>query len=194
MADYEYDVFFSYKRDELTREWHEKVKVLLEYWIRQELNVTKIRIFMDTEDIKTGDKWKQIIEKSLRNSKCLVGIWSPDYFHSRWCLSEWASFRERDKIIKQDSPIILPARYHDGDSFPEEARNLQSRDFTEFNSTMAYFWKSEDGFEFEKKLKEFAKEIAEAIKNAPEYRDDFPIIIIEEQDVQEPKKIERITV
>jgi hypothetical protein len=35
--DYEYDVFFSYKRHTLTRNWTKKVRDLFEYWLTQQL-------------------------------------------------------------------------------------------------------------------------------------------------------------
>ena len=48
---YEYDAFFSYKRDHESDEWHERVKDKLIFWLKQELGRQDIRIFFDTEEI-----------------------------------------------------------------------------------------------------------------------------------------------
>ncbi len=138
-------------------------------------------IFFDTEEIETGDKWKVKIEECLKRSKCLVPILSPDYFHSAWCRSEWETFLAREKMLDlQTGGLIIPAIYHDGEHFPEEAGRIQSADFTEYNSTMAFFWNSEDGYNFEKqKLQDFAKDIAAKIIRAPNFREDFPIVVVE---------------
>lgn len=140
-----------------------------------------MEIFFDTEEIKTGDQWKSKIEDSLKRSKCLVPILSPDYFHSSWCRSEWETFLEREKMLSMKTGrLIIPAIFHDGEHFPEEAKNIQAMDFTEYNSTMTFFWKSEDGYNFEKKkLKAFAGDIAKKLKNAPAYKKNFPIVIVD---------------
>ncbi len=181
MSGYEYDIFFSYKRDKQSNHWHEKVVSKVEFWLRKELNRSSVDIFFDTEEIKTGDQWKNKIEDSLKRSKCLVPILSPDYFHSSWCRSEWETFREREKMLHLPTGgLIIPAIYHDGEHFPQEAKNIQSMDFTEYNSNMVFFWKSEDGYNFEKrKLKAFAGDIAKRIKKAPDYKKDFPIVIVD---------------
>jgi hypothetical protein len=56
---YQYDVFFSYKRDPESDAWHQKVKDELAYWLKMELNRPKVNIFFDTEDIRSGQRWQQ---------------------------------------------------------------------------------------------------------------------------------------
>ena len=69
---YEYDVFFSYKRDPESDDWHEKVKARLEFWLKQELEKQDVRIFFDKEDIKTGDQWRERLSDALKQSRCIV--------------------------------------------------------------------------------------------------------------------------
>ncbi len=194
MSGYIYDAFFSYKRDMLSNKWHEKVMSILEYWIKMELNKTDIKIFIDTENIETGEKWQKKIANSLKKSKCLIAMLSPDYFNSQWCLSEWKTFinREKDHGIRF-SGLIAPARYHDGNHYPKEAKDIQSVDFSEYSSTMEAFWKTEDAYEFEKvKLKAFAKDVARKINRAPEYDDNFPVVLVDPDVIPPPKSIKRI--
>src|SRR5437762_14043948 len=39
---YQYDVFFSYKRDPESDHWHENVKTKLEFWLKHELNRSRV--------------------------------------------------------------------------------------------------------------------------------------------------------
>lgn len=194
MNGYEYDAFFSYKRDPLSNEWHEKVMSILEHWIRMELNKKDMKIFIDTEDIETGAKWKEKIADSLKKSKCLIAILSPEYFNSQCCLSEWKTFIKRGKDYKlKFSGLITPARYHDGDHYPQEAKDIQSVDFSEYSATTAAFWETKDAYEFEKvKLKAFAKDVAKKINNAPNYDDNFPVIIADHNDIHHLPPITRV--
>ena len=197
MSGYQYDVFFSYKRDEQSNEWHSIVASKLEFWLRKELNKPEVSIFIDTEDIETGERWRMKIEDSLKKSKCLVALLSPDYFHSPWCVSEWQTFVAREKILEElgitVGGLIVPAIYHDGEHFPKEAMDIQAVDFSDYNSTMAFFWNSEDGYIFERdKLKAFSKDIAKTIRRAPDYREDFPIVIVDSKDIGRKVPIRRI--
>ena len=89
--------------------------------------------------------------------------------------------------------LIVPAKYHDGEHFPTDARDIQAVDFSDYNSTMAFFWKSEDGYIFERdKLKAFSKDIAKTIRSAPDYREDFPIVIVDSNDISHKVSIGRI--
>jgi hypothetical protein len=56
MADYQYDVFFSYKRHSLTLDWTRQVHLQLELWLGEELN-RPANIFVDTAQIETGMRW-----------------------------------------------------------------------------------------------------------------------------------------
>lgn len=188
---YEYDAFFSYKRDRETDAWHETVKDKLLVWVGQELS-RNIRVFFDTEDIRTGMRWRRKVGDALLSSKCLICVWSPLYFKSAWCISEWRSFLERGKIV--DRELILPASFFDGETFPEEARDTQFVDFSEFASTMPRFWDTELAVKFEQHyLKPFAKELARIIRAAPPFKQDFPIVEANARDIREDDVIDRIS-
>jgi hypothetical protein len=173
--DYQFDAFFSYKRDPESDNWHERVKDKLAFWLRQELQRTDVRIFYDREDIRTGTRWHAKLSSALKSSRCIICIWSPLYFQSKWCISEWKSFVVRSELVRRD--LILPASYFDGESFPPEARAVQFSDFSNYASTMPRFWDTELAVEFENNLlRPFASDIAAIIRDAPAYDDAFPVI------------------
>jgi len=188
--DYQYDVFFSYKRDRESDEWHEHVKNKLAHWLRQELGRLEVRIFFDTEEIRTGEHWRQKLGDALKRSRCIVCIWSPLYFRSKWCVSEWMTFVERERLAKRE--LIMPASYFDGDTFPPNATAKQFLDFSEFASTMPKFWDTESAVEFEeKRLRPFARDLAAMIRRAPPYDDAFPVVEAPDNQVEAEKTIER---
>ncbi len=174
--DYEYDVFFSYKRQELTLNWTREVFSRLSLWLSEELN-QKARLFLDETSIEVGDVWPDKIKDALKHSRCMVGVWSPTYFQSPWCVSEWKSFLEREKIVQLASHrLIAPLKFHDGEHFPAEAQHVQWQDVTQYAFTVRAFWDSQKAMELEEKLKTFAHRLASIVREAPPFRQNWPIV------------------
>jgi hypothetical protein len=175
---YQYDVFFSYKHTEQSLYWHEKVKDLLQGWLTQELGGINARIFMDREEIKTGQDWKDRLGIGLKHSKCLVPVWSPSYFQSPYCLSEWRAFQQRETIAARK--LIAPIRYHDGDFFPAEARKVQMADFRNLTSNVDPFWGTRRAVMVEDKIKLLAQDVATLVKQAPDFDSEWQTELVDD--------------
>jgi hypothetical protein len=174
--DYIYDVFFSYKRHELTAEWTRRVHDHLKLWLSQEIQ-RPAEMFVDVETIETGDVWPDEIRHALSASKCMVSIWSPLYFQSNWCVSEWQTFLEREKLVNAGSRgLIAPVRFHDGDLFPPEARTVQSLDLTRYASCFPAFWASPRSLELEDQIKGLARTVAQILGRVPLFQNNWPIV------------------
>ena len=178
MEDYEYHFFYSYKRNDRTKLWHEEVKGTLEHYVRMELNIPKVNIFFDQDDIKSGDRWKSVIKDALKKSRCLVPFLSPDYFHSRWCYSEYRAFVERSASYKLDN-MIVPVKYFDGESYQKEIEDINFVDFNKYNNPRPAFWNTTKAVDFDDELQHFAKDIAAKIKAAPPYQSEFEPVLLE---------------
>lgn len=191
---YQYDAFFSYKRDPQSDRWHEIVKEKLKFWLGMELNrpSDSITIFFDTEEIRTGARWQTKLSDALKRSKCIACVWSLYYFQSRWCVSEWRTFRDREQLFNRE--LVLPASFHDGKHFPPEARDSKFLDFSDYTSTIpSSLWNSELALEFEnKRLKVFARDLASLINNAPPFQDDFPVTEATDEHIIQEEEIGRI--
>jgi len=179
----QYDVFFSYKRNDLTEVWHNKVVERLEFWLNNELPDRDVAIFYDKESIEIGDRWRTKIGEALKHSRCIVAVLSPDYFKSKWCYAEILSFLKRQETLEVGGGLIMGARFHDGHSFPSKIKAIQQLDFSEYASVNASFWETRKAAEFGEKIKEFAQVIAGHIKNAPDFQSDFPVVIPDENDL-----------
>ena len=186
---YIYDAFFSYKRDLESDAWHAKVKAKLEFWVRQELQRQDVRIFFDTEEIHTGNRFKQKLASALKQSRCVVCVWSPLYFQSKYCYSEWSTFLHREKITQKE--LVLPASFHDGESFPANAKAIQYLDFSPFANTMPAFWDTAEAVRFQPLLQQFARDLANMIRDAPPYDDGFPIVDVPDEELSQEETIGR---
>ena len=176
-TDYEWDVFFSYKRDPLTAQWNREVVNHVRFWLTQELGGAPARIFVDDAEIEVGDRWPEHLKQALCCSKCMATIWLPSYFQSAWCMSEWKSFLTRARRAQIDPKgLIAPMRFHDGEYFPEEARAIQWIDVSTYASTIPSFWTTSKAQEFlEDGIKPFARGLANMVRLAPPFEPDFPI-------------------
>lgn len=176
--DYEYDVFFSYKRDPLILDWIDEVVRRFRFWLTQEMGGAESRVFLDRQRIDMGEHWPEALKAAIRSSRCLVGVWSPSYFQSAWCISEWRSFVAREEVLGLVSPhgLIAPVRFHDGEYFPTDAAAIQSCDVSSYTATLPAFWQTQRAVEFEDVLKTFAHSVAAMIRRAPPFRPDWPIV------------------
>jgi hypothetical protein len=175
---YEFEIFFSYKRSADTSAWHTGLKDSLAHWVSEELGGGGINVFFDLEDINVGARWKAKILDALCSSKCLVAVWSPEYFCSKYCVAEWLTFDKRSKLFNRE--LIAPASRVDGQHFPNDARNLQIAKFNDYALTATKFWDTAYAAEFEVQLvKPFARGVAKLIRQAPDFVDNFPVVNID---------------
>jgi hypothetical protein len=185
--DYKYDVFFSYKQHSKALDWTRGLYERLEFWLEQELG-HKPKLFIDAEEIKVGDRWPERLKEALRLSRCMVCVWSPPYFQSEWCLSEWRSFLERERQLGLKSHgLIAPLAFHDGEDFPEEARAVQWIDVSSYAYTVPGFWKNQRAMDLEALLKPFCRSVAEIIRSAPQFSCDWPLVEVPAPAVPEIK-------
>ena len=175
-TDYAYDVFFSYKRHGQTAEWARNVQKLLDLWLSEEMR-RPVTMFVDVGSIEVGDRWPDMLKEGLVLSRCMVGVWSPMYFQSSWCVSEWKSFLEREKIMNMvPHGLIAPVCFHDGEHFPPEAQQVQSLDLRPYASALPAFWKSPRSLELEDRIKTLAGSVAKILQRAPPFQRNWPIV------------------
>jgi hypothetical protein len=184
---YKSDVFISYKRDDFRDEWlSEHFLPAFRSYVREEIARTckrqSIGIYFDETEIvsdkrkmkdrhglEPGDEWRAALRDAIKTSRCVVCLWSPEYFFSQWCTIEWRSFIERGKATGRK--LVVPLSVHDGDSFPQEAQELQAIDISDFVIPGEGFKKTEDYPLFQKRLKSLAITVAQCVNQAPEFAD-----------------------
>ena len=178
--DYKYDVFISYKHRNLLIPWVSLVKDTLEELLGEALGGRDARIFFDTVNVVTGEFWQDSLRQALSTFACMVAIWTPSYFVSEWCLTEWRTFQERTQMVNMGpETLIFPIVHNDGEWFPDDATQIQMHDFSDCTTPVMNI----DAFRGTRraqllgdKLEEFVKPLANVILNAPQYQADWPVV------------------
>lgn len=172
--EYKFDVFVSYsRRSKKVENWVASYFLeQLQEWLNQEFATRDARIFWDRTGIEAGDYWADVLKEGIRESACLVPIWAPSYFKSKWCVAEFVSFLKRGAQVEgKQSRLIVPVRWHDGDSFPPAAQGIQYCSFEAYTSLVPDTMPFAD---FESAVKNLAKSIKRAVDEAPPFRPDWP--------------------
>jgi hypothetical protein len=205
VADYEHDVFISYKRSLLIYNWVTKFFLPhFEGWLEEELLKLQkpasgepedvrprdmseyqqtIRIFFDKRSIEPGDDWPHELRRAVKSSKTLLAICSPTYFHSRWCRSEWQSFIDRQSEIGTYG-LIIPVKYHDSEHY---LAGISWSDFSEYTFQASDFYQSAQAVRFETLVKNLAEVVARAIHTAPPFSPDWPAPIVQRTNPTNPR-------
>ncbi|MGO6681286.1 toll/interleukin-1 receptor domain-containing protein [Rhizobium leguminosarum] len=183
---YEYDVFISYKRHRFQTAWI--IEYFLPYLEEQLINYTaaqcnrsNVRLFFDQTEldqdtrrglpfsagIEPGEKWQKSLITGITKSRCMIALYTPTYFHSKWCLAELQAFEERAAITGNN--VIIPISIFSQKDLPASARNRQMFSLDDYVIDGPSFHASKLFPEFLAQLKLIAQKVAEAVCNAPEF-------------------------
>jgi hypothetical protein len=173
---YTYDVFLSYCRQGGTvPEWmRNHFHPTLSQCLFNELG-REPRVFLDTQMIEEGDHWPSQLIEAHRRSRVLVAVWAPPYFQSRWCLAEWRTMLERQRLLGRPG-LIYPVVVHDGERFPPEARSTQGRDMKKWLVPFQVFDQTPEYIEFHRQVAATAKDLYARLCRVPEWQPDWPVL------------------
>lgn len=173
--DYRYDVFISYRRDPLAEEWvHNTFKQLFKTHLREAVGGRPVEIFIDTEGIAEGDAWPERLKNALAHSRCMVSILMPSYFHSEWCVREFAIMEQRSRrngmwTNEEPGGLIVPVCVSDGLFFPETAKNINWLPCHDYFRIGEGFRNLAPFQDFQNDLVSWVGNVARAIDRAPNW-------------------------
>ena len=175
---YDYDVFISYRRDNLTKAWIENLFIpVLESHVFYELGRRPL-FYIDTY-LESGATWPIALGNALGTSRTIIPLWSKTYLNSVWCACEISHMLEREsktgfRTVQKPDGLVFPTIIHDGETMPINLSSIQRVEIQDcFNVKM-----SPDSPKAEllsDKLKPLGKAIAGAIGNAPAWQPDWNI-------------------
>lgn len=178
MPGYEYDVFISYSRELAVARW---VREVLEPEVRQWLPQHvphEPRVFRDERSVEPGTPWPDAIAHALLTSKLMLAVWSPGFFRSDWCMSEWQTMRERERRLDQApgfrTGLVYPLRFTDGDHFDPEARDIQWVDVYEFSALEQAFRTTPDYLACRKRIQGICEQLGARILDCPAHDPSWP--------------------
>jgi hypothetical protein len=177
---YEYDVYISYLRDRGTvpkwvrTHFYPRLSELLD-----DNADSNIKIFFD-ENVRSGATWPLELRSALQRTKILVPVCSPKYFQDQWCLAEWHSMARREKIVGMAAQaelrsLIYPVIFCDSKTFPDYAHERRMRDLKRWNQPYPQFQASSAYLDFHREVEQIAVDLADLIKQVPEWQPDWPV-------------------
>ena len=111
-----YDVFISYSRTPENALWVSQ-NVYQPLHNFRGIDGRPLRVFFDTENIKTGASWYATLVEAINNSRYFIAIYSGDYFDKGFCRFEME--RAAIKRVHQSNyiipilrePVTVPSEY-----------------------------------------------------------------------------------
>jgi TIR domain len=176
--DYLYDVFISYRHEPPVLDWlNNHFYELLSRWLPSTLHAAP-KIFIDTQ-VEKGAVWPAALREALKMSRCLLTIWSPEYFRSHWCLAEWKSMQKREKLLRLNparAGLIYPVVFSgDKELFPPRALETQHKDLRQWNTPEPVLRSSVEWIAFDKEVQNLCRDLARIIQRAPAWRRNWPV-------------------
>lgn len=175
---YKYDIFISYRRDDLTLQWIEKHFVpILKLHIKNEIDIDPI-IYID-DQLEIGTTWPVALGKALGASKTIIPLWTKTFLNSLWCTCEIGHMIEREtktglRTYEKPNGIIFPTIIHDGETLPVNLSTIQKIEIQDcYNVRMSI--DSPKAEILVDKLKPLGKDIAQAIEQVPSWQEDWQI-------------------
>ncbi len=176
---YRYPVFISYKTG-LFGNWVIKYFYpLFSELLKEELAEDGIKAddpYLDQKHNSYSTVFPEELKKKVACSHCLIPIWSPRYFYSKWCMSELAVMLNRQRKLasirknKEKKHLILPVTAKHGDNIPEFPDIIRSFDCARYAGR---YPDTSKYHEFEQEMRKFAKDVALAVSNAPSWKDEW---------------------
>lgn len=177
---YQWDVFLSYPRADPVGPWvRDYFHPLLERWLGA-ATPHEPRIFFDSA-VDGGTHWPSNLKEALARSRCLVAVWSPHFFRSRWCMAEWQTMREREKLLGlgtgSQQGLVYPVVFADGDHFPTEAKEVQyAEDFRPYNIVNSAFRRTAKYGKLERQVQGLCDRLGQWLLTVPEWDPGWPIV------------------
>jgi hypothetical protein len=173
VSDYEFDVFISYRREGNPYNWvrnhfHPQLKA----YLADQLPRDPV-LFID-EGMEVGSVWPDRLEEALSRTRILVPVFSPQYFRSRWCIAEWETMAEREKLLARPG-LIYPVLFSDSENFPSYARERSWRNLKPWNKPDLVFQQTIRWIDFTDEIEKVAIELASRITKAPPWEPGWPV-------------------
>jgi hypothetical protein len=173
VSDYEFDVFISYRRKGNPHNWvRNHFYPRLKDYLADQLPEDPV-LFID-EGMEVGSVWPDRLEEALVRTRILVPVLSPQYFRSPWCLAEWHSMAERERLLGHQG-LIYPVLFSDSENFPSFARARSWHDLKKWNTPDLGFQRTKKWIKFVEQIEQVAIELARRIDRVPKWEPGWPV-------------------
>ncbi|MFC7614471.1 TIR domain-containing protein [Actinokineospora soli] len=138
------------------------------------------KVYVD-RSMRRGVHWPSDLQNALRRTKVMVALLTPPYFESPWCMAEWRSMRERERLLglaNPDSPqgLVYPILYSDSENFPPEGQQLSWWDFKDYAHPDPVYQETREFVHFHREVTKVARDLVQLLQQVPEWQPDWPIV------------------
>ncbi|MGH3879946.1 MAG: TIR domain-containing protein [Actinophytocola sp.] len=178
MSGYQFDVFISYIRSGNPHAWmRNHFLSRLRNCLADHL-ADEPAVFID-EEMDRGTSWPHQLEQALNRTKVMLAVFSPQYFRSPWCLAEWKTMVERERLLglysaEQPQGLIYPVLYSDSENFPDYVRDRAWRDLKRWNNPDPAFQLTPRFVGFHEQVEDIAIDLAKLLPRVPDWRPGWP--------------------
>jgi hypothetical protein len=195
VSGYQYDLFISYSRVGSVPKW------LLNHFLPKLADcladqfAPAPKLYVDKR-MQRGVHWPSDLQKALQHSKIMIQLLTPPYFESKWCMAEWRSMQEREKLLGLGGPdisqgLVYPILYSDSENFPMDGLVRSWKDFKEFAHPDPVYQQSRRYIHFHREVNELAVDLVRLLKQVPEWQPDWPLVDIPDPVIIPPPPIPR---
>lgn len=169
---YIYDIFISYRRNDLTKKWiADHFAPLIKHHVQLELGYEP-EIFIDSQ-LESGTSWPISLGRALGSSRTIIPLWTKMFLESRWCSCEISHMLDREikygfRSTANPEGLIFPTILHDGETMPPDLATIQKTEIQDCYSVRMSI-DSPKAEILDDKLRLLGKPIANAIKSAPQW-------------------------
>jgi hypothetical protein len=133
-------------------------------------------------------------QRALGGARCLLAVWSPEYFRCSCSLSEWQTFRAREGMTGFDNPtrgegLIYPVVYWDGEHFPEEAQRREGHLMHNWAKPAVAFKTLPLYVDFQTAMQELSYKLSIMIQRVPPWDQNWPTL-----DIMATRRVEQRTI
>lgn len=187
---YQYDVFLSYRRGErllpggdisIAAEGRWVHQVFLDSFRESLVHAYPKASVITDKDLIVGKEWDPQLRDWHRRSRCMVAVWSPMYFRSEYCRSEWRSMRARERLLPGGvgkPSLVVPISFKGTDAWFDSAAKARhfAIDFAWTSGLWSRVKRSQHCLKWQKAMDELCLRVAASIRAAPEWCAEFPWI------------------
>lgn len=195
VSDYKYDIFISYCRHGSVQKW------LLNHFYPRLVDClideggSRPNVYVDRE-MRYGVHWPSDLQQALHHSKIMVQLLAPAYFQSQWCVAEWHSMRERQRLLGlagEDKPqgLICSVLYADSENFPLDARQTKWWDFKAYAYPDPVYQETREFNNFHRAVARLAHDLVQLLRQVPEWQPNWPVIDRPDPVIMAPPEIPR---
>jgi hypothetical protein len=180
-GDYEYDFFLSYPVDSTAGTWvRNHFLPVLREGLEEVGAAPTLFCWLENE---SGVIWPVRLKQALTRSRIMIAVLTPPYFFkSSWCPYEWYTMAKRQEAALRNgarldatNSLITPVLFSDGQSLPEDARVVSSKDFRTWAYPDSVFRNTTSFLAFRDAVRQLADElISRRLPLAPPWSAEWP--------------------